>query len=361
MAPSIRGREASGTVARFVFGTELADVSGTPAVLADHAWMWTEAGRAVAVPVEGRRVHGLVVDADGGSGERGDLTVVTVTTAGGEERRAEALVVAEAEPGPFDPARLADLAAAARHHGLPGEWCEQLAVWARRGADGWATPRPAADGPATLGELLARPGVTEQLELRSRFGFLAIHGGDLEAGTDEIARRAAAASGASYYGVVHPAGFPWHLASADYDPAHSGRLRRFLAHVRVAVSLHGYGRRGMWRTILLGGTNRALAATLARELRPRLAGYEVVADLARIPVELRGRHPANPVNGPPGAGVQVELPPRVRGLSPLSPPPGPDGLSPPTRAVVDALAAVAGPGRSGHRSRPVRQEWCPDG
>ena len=40
-------------------------------------------------------------------------------------------------------------------------------------------------------ELLRHPGVTEESELRSRFGFLAFHGGSLERGTAEIAANAA--------------------------------------------------------------------------------------------------------------------------------------------------------------------------
>ncbi len=72
----------------------------------------------------------------------------------------------------------------------------------------------------------------------------------------------------------------------------------------------------------------------------RLPDYDVVTDLDRIPVELRGLSVRNPVNLPTNDGVQLELPPRVRGLSPLSPPPGDDGLSPPTRALIEALAAV---------------------
>ena len=80
---------------------------------------------------------------------------------------------------------------------------------------------------------------------------------------------------------------------------------------------------------------------LAGELAPRLPGYELVTDLDEIPAELRGSSPHNPVNVPAAGGVQLELPPRVRGLSPFSPPPGPDGFSPPTRQLIDGLAAVA--------------------
>jgi phage replication-related protein YjqB (UPF0714/DUF867 family) len=190
-------------------------------------------------------------------------------------------------------------------------------------------------------ELLATPGVVEVLELRSAFGFLAFHGGCLEEMTDVVACRAAGLAGASYYGVLHPEGLDVHVSSILVTPAESGSLRRFLDHVEVAVAVHGYGRRQRWTELLLGGSNRDLAEHVAGPLREALPGYEIVTDLDAIPVELRGLHRANPVNLPRCGGAQLELPPRVRGTSPKSPPPGPDGLSPPTRALIEGLAAAA--------------------
>lgn len=101
----------------------------------------------------------------------------------------------------------------------------------------------------------------------------------------------------------------------------------------------------MFTTILLGGSNRALAHRLAEELRARLDGYEVRDDLASIPEELRGLHPDNPVNRCRLGGVQVELPPRPRGLGPYwerpdADPPHPGGLRPHTESLVQALAAT---------------------
>ena len=198
-----------------------------------------------------------------------------------------------------------------------------------------------APGEGRFAELLALPGVCEDLELRSTFGFMAFHGGSLEQVTDVVAAGAAEQAGASYYGVRQPAGLQWHLPSTQIGPAGSPRLRAFLDHVEVVVAVHGYGRAGRWTSLLLGGGNRPLAAHLASHLAPALPDYEMVDDLARIPPELRGQHPRNPVNLPPGGGVQLELPPRVRGRSPLSPPAGPDGLSAPTGALIAALAAAA--------------------
>jgi phage replication-related protein YjqB (UPF0714/DUF867 family) len=198
-----------------------------------------------------------------------------------------------------------------------------------------------AGGPQTLRELLARPGVVERCELRSPFGLMAIHGGGLEQMTDVIATTAAEQALASCYVVLHPVDVEHHLSSLRYRVEESDDLAAFLDHVEVVVSIHGYGREGSWTSILAGGRNRRLACAIAAAARHRLPDYEVVTELARIPAELRGLSARNPVNLPAAAGVQLELPPRVRGLSPLSPPPGRDGLSPPTRALIDLLADIA--------------------
>jgi phage replication-related protein YjqB (UPF0714/DUF867 family) len=183
-------------------------------------------------------------------------------------------------------------------------------------------------------DLLAHPGVTETCELRSSFGFMAIHGGSLERGTAELARAAASGAGASLYAVEQPDDFRWHLPSHLADPAASRALARFLDHVEVVISLHGYGRDDWWTRILLGGGNRALAARLADRIRAALPGFEAIDELGAIPAELRGVHPANPANRPRGGGVQVELPPRVRNV-------GPRGRPELAAALVDALVAVA--------------------
>jgi phage replication-related protein YjqB (UPF0714/DUF867 family) len=162
-------------------------------------------------------------------------------------------------------------------------------------------------------ELLAHPGVQEVCELRSTVGFMAFHGG-LEAHTEVVARSASDACGASYYAVIQPKGFRWHVPSNAFRPVESPRLASFVDHVGVALALHGYFRRALGPTILLGGTNRELALLVGAALRDRQDEIQcdVIEELSAIPVELRGVHPENPVNLPPGGGVQVELTPRVR-------------------------------------------------
>jgi phage replication-related protein YjqB (UPF0714/DUF867 family) len=191
---------------------------------------------------------------------------------------------------------------------------------------------------ATWAELLGHPDVVEGAIKRSKVGVMAFHGG-LEAGTAEIADAAAQASGASLYVVNQPPALRWHVPSRSVSPAHSPLLADWLAHVEVAIAIHGYGRIRHPRRILLGGRNRGLAEDLAGHLSRDVSGFEVVTDLDAIPAELRGQHPDNPVNRPPNGGVQVELPPSARGTTPRPPYPawGPGGA--PAR-IVEALTAA---------------------
>jgi phage replication-related protein YjqB (UPF0714/DUF867 family) len=190
-------------------------------------------------------------------------------------------------------------------------------------------------------ELLAHPGVEEVLEIRSQFGFMAFHGGNLEGGTDTIARAAAERAGASCYSVIQPVGLRWHIPSTKVRADESPALALFLDHVDVVVAVHGFGREGYWTSLLLGGGNRSLASHLAGHIRPALPDYTVIDELELIPAELRGVHRDNPVNRARGGGVQLELPPRVRGDGPFWKD-HPEGEPiPHTEALIGALADAA--------------------
>ncbi len=317
-----------------------------PATLADHDWLINERGVATVEPSRGTQVHGVVwelsdrdlatLDSAEGVPVRYRRDRLTVHTGDG---RADAWVYIDhrVQTGAPRPGYLERIIDGALHHGLPHRWIEFLRRW-----DPSHWPRPMASkntGPQTLSGLLRQPGVVEDSRLRSRFGFLAIHGGGLEQMTDVIAERAADAAEASVYLVRHPVRYPHHLPSARFRAQESPRLAEFLDHVDVVVSLHGYGRMGRSSQLLAGGCNRELAAHLRHHLQ--LPGYHLVTDLDAIPPELRGVHPDNPVNRTRGGGVQLELSPRVRGISPRSQLPGDDGLSPVTSALVQGLAAAA--------------------
>lgn len=191
-------------------------------------------------------------------------------------------------------------------------------------------------------ELLAHPNVTEICELRNRFGFMAFHGGNLERGTDEIATVAAERSGASLYAVVQEHPLREHLPSSKVTPDASPKLATFLGHVDLVIAIHGYGREGLWTSLLLGGGNRELAVRAAGHLRHALSEFTMIDQIEHIPSELRGLHPDNPANRPRLGGVQIELPPRVRGLTPHSA--GMeriDGRIKWTNDAIDAFVAVA--------------------
>ena len=194
-------------------------------------------------------------------------------------------------------------------------------------------------------DLLDTRGVHEVCELRGRVGFMAYHGGALEEMTDVIAGIAAERSGASYYAVLQPDDLKWHIPSHKVSPAESPTLHEFVQHVHVVITIHGFGREGLWTTLLLGGQNRDLAGHIGVHLQGALPEYDVVDALDRIPRELRGLHAENPVNRPRQAGVQLELPPRVRGLGPFwtefRTEHGDDAHPPHTEALIAALADAA--------------------
>lgn len=161
--------------------------------------------------------------------------------------------------------------------------------------------------------LLARPEVTEVCEIRSTFGLMAFHGGNLERTTDVIAAEVAERTDSSFYGVIQASPLRQHIPSTQFDPSHSTALSRFVDHVDTVIAVHGYGRDDRFWDVLLGGRNRDLAGHIADHLRQELPDqYGIVDDLEEIPKGLRGQHRANPVNLPPGTGVQIELPPPLR-------------------------------------------------
>ena len=190
-------------------------------------------------------------------------------------------------------------------------------------------------------EILASPGVEEHSELRSPLGFMAYHGGNLEWLTDVIAERAAERAGASFYAVRQPEGMRRHLPSTRVRPAESPMLAAFLGHVDVVVTIHGFGRRGLFSSLLLGGQNRPFAEHIGGILQEHLPSYDIRTDLDAIPKRLRGLHDANPVNLPPRRGVQIELPPRVRGTSPMWWDWERDELTPHTEWLIDGLVRAA--------------------
>jgi phage replication-related protein YjqB (UPF0714/DUF867 family) len=207
-----------------------------------------------------------------------------------------------------------------------------------------------------LAELLSLPGVQEICELRSAVGLMALHGGSQDRGTHEIASRTAEQTGASYYAIVQPSGLRFHLTSRRHNPDDSDRLRAFLQHVEIAISVHGFGRDGFaltadpvggviiepygpallgrqsgpLRGIIVGGRHTELLDVARRLLHDRFTGYHVADERVRL-----GFHPNNPVNLPSSHGIQVELPPGLRGIGDLG-----DQLVPRADGMVTEVIAA---------------------
>jgi phage replication-related protein YjqB (UPF0714/DUF867 family) len=216
-----------------------------------------------------------------------------------------------------------------------------------------------------LAELLSFPGVEEVCVLRSAVGFMALHGGSLDRGTHEIASRASERVGASYYAIVQPNGLRIHLTSRRHDPAHSERFRAFLGHIKIAISVHGYGRDGFLlradpeggldidpygparighqsgplKGIIVGGQNARLLDVARQTFHNRFDGYRVADQRIRL-----GFHPNNPVNLPSAHGVQIELPPGLRGIGDFGEQlvPSQDGIVTEVIAAFVELARSAG-------------------
>jgi phage replication-related protein YjqB (UPF0714/DUF867 family) len=196
----------------------------------------------------------------------------------------------------------------------------------------------------SLTDLLAQPGVHEEVEIRGRFGFLAFHGGPVERVTSMIARMAAEASGSTYYSIDQPADRPLHLPSTRYRPEESSALAGVLEHIDIVCTIHGYGREMDRQHLLLGGQNRELAKAMGGQLVHYLPSkFKVITDLDAIPRELRGVHPQNPANRPRHQGVQLEIPPGPRWNWDAHEWADADGLEPTNavQGIVEALAATA--------------------
>ena len=162
---------------------------------------------------------------------------------------------------------------------------------------------------------------SEHLHLGTSLGLVAIHGGGIEPGTEEIARFVADHSGASLYvfaGRRATGNLPLHRPSHLMELQDRPLVKKFLNHVNVAISIHGHGRNE--RCAYVGGLHQAMVQQFVEVAQAALSHYEWIFDPESIPPEIRGQNPNNIVNLPPAQGMQLELPRDLRRTKPT-----PDG------------------------------------
>lgn len=127
---------------------------------------------------------------------------------------------------------------------------------------------------------------------------IAIHGGNIEKETSEVASAVAAQGGYDYYSFVGLTPGPLHITSTRFDEPIA---RNLVASSTRTLSIHGcYGTQKALTN--LGGQDIALGEKIKSQLEA--AGFVV----KRAPGNLGGRDPNNICNlNTSGAGVQLEL------------------------------------------------------
>jgi len=164
----------------------------------------------------------------------------------------------------------------------------------------------------------SRGDTSEFLHLGGPLGLLAVHGGGIEPGTEEIARFVAHHSGASLYiyaGRRSTGNLSLHRPSHGMGHENRPLALRFLNHVRMAISIHGHGRNQ--RCVYVGGLHQSMVQGFVEIARPVLPRYQWISDPEFIPPGIRGRNPNNIVNLPSAQGMQLELPRELRQTRPI--------------------------------------------
>jgi phage replication-related protein YjqB (UPF0714/DUF867 family) len=169
--------------------------------------------------------------------------------------------------------------------------------------------------------------IKEHAEKKGPISVFAVHGGKIDAYTDQIAEYVAANTQASKY-IFESKGEKkgrfedksHHVTSTKITPTHSQKLSDIMNHSETGISIHGHYKKGEHqRTIYVGGDNEDLRNQVGERLQDRLGDlYKVVYDPINIPKDVRGTSkdkskPYNFINkiGEQG-GVQVELPEELR-------------------------------------------------
>lgn len=163
-----------------------------------------------------------------------------------------------------------------------------------------------------LAELITSKDVLEYSILQGKVGMMAIHGGNIERGTEQIAYYVAHHSDSSLY-VISPRtkkrDWKFHISSNKINPKESEKLSTFLNHVSTAISIHGHVIKR--NIICVGGLNHILRRKIVESLSDDFEVTDAMED-GGICRNLSARNPKNVVNLTRDRGVQMEIPLTLR-------------------------------------------------
>lgn len=163
-----------------------------------------------------------------------------------------------------------------------------------------------------LAELIRHRDVVEYSALQGKVGVMAIHGGNIERGTEQIAQYVATHSNSSLY-VISPRtekrDWKFHLSSNKINPKESEKLSEFLEHVTTVITIHGHVIKR--DVICVGGLNAFLRKKVVESLREDFDVIDSMEDTG-IYRNLSARNPKNVVNLARERGTQIEIPLSLR-------------------------------------------------
>ena len=168
--------------------------------------------------------------------------------------------------------------------------------------------------PNKFKEVLKHKGVKEYSDKKGRVGILAVHGGRLDYGTEQITNYIHEKTPASMYVMSSRRGNvkKHRVASTKIAHTHSDHLNGVVSHSKYNISIHGHNRKGDAKTVYIGGENSYMRKKIAERLRETLPDeYLIEYNVKKMPRNVRGTG-RNVVNRSKEGGVQVELPRELR-------------------------------------------------
>jgi phage replication-related protein YjqB (UPF0714/DUF867 family) len=151
--------------------------------------------------------------------------------------------------------------------------------------------------------------------IRGMIGVFAVHGGGIEAGTEQIVRNIVERTNCSAY--IFSGRMKTGNRNSDlYIPSHKSGLRNrtffkhIVSHVETVISIHGHGYND--GHVYIGGKSSNLKNKIRESLKRAIPRYRIITSLHEVPYLLRGNYSKNFVNVVSKKGVQIELPITLR-------------------------------------------------